>query len=136
MWLTIRQATVMHSATKTIPLLGKGQCDGYRVEDGYYAILPNPDYSNCGKAVDDYWAGNDHTEGDVEGGMLFVNCSANSRNTIIYQRTVHTKSSCANTQLLFSAYINNAAIAAGSTPVNVRLDVLDENKNWFTVGFG
>ena len=106
----------------------KGQCDGYRVEDGYYAILPNPDYSNCGKAVDDYWAGNDHTEGDVEGGMLFVNCSANSRNTIIYQRTVHTKSSCANTQLLFSAYINNAAIAAGSTPVNVRLDVLDENK--------
>ena len=106
----------------------KGQCDGYRVEDGYYAILPNPDYSNCGKAVDDYWAGNDHTEGDVEGGMLFVNCAANSRNTIIYQRTVHTKSSCANTQLLFSAYINNAAIAAGSTPVNVRLDVLDENK--------
>lgn len=106
----------------------EGECDGYRVQDGYYAILPNPDLSNCGKSAKDYWNGTDHT-GNTNGGMLFVNCSGNSKNTVIYERDITINSDCDNVQLLFSAFISNAAITESSKPVNVRLDIFDENNN-------
>lgn len=102
-------------------------CNGIRVEDGYYAILTNPNTSNCGRSDRDYWDGTDHS-GNKNGGMLFVNCSDNSKNTIIYERDLTLSNECENVQLLFSAYISNAAIKVGQKPVNVRLDVLDEDK--------
>lgn len=102
-------------------------CDGYRVEDGYYAILPNPNYSNCGKAVSDYWTGDDHTAGDADGGMLFVNCKAGSEHTVIYERSITLPLACNNTKLLFTAYINNATSISTNSPVNVLLNVYDEN---------
>ncbi len=104
----------------------KGHCDGYRVEDGYYAILPNPDYSNCGQNVKDYWNGYDHTteESGVLGGMLFVNCADGSRNKVLIEREIQIDNDCDNARLLFSAYVNNATAIASNTPVNVRLLVI------------
>lgn len=99
--------------------------EGYRVEDEYYAILMNPNYSNCGQS--DYWNGTDHT-GNKNGGMLFVNCSADSKNKVIYERTLTINNDCKNVQLLFSAFINNAARKANTQPVNVRLDIYDESE--------
>lgn len=104
------------------------ECNGIRVEDGYYAILTNPNISNCGKSDQDYWDGTDHT-GNKNGGMLFVNCSNDSKNTIIYQRDLTLSNECDNVQLLFSAYISNATIKGGQKPVNVRLDIRDEDMN-------
>ena len=104
-------------------------CNGIRVEDGYYAILTNPNTSNCGRTEDrDYWDGSDHT-GDSNGGMLFVNCSMSSKGTIIYERELTLSNECSNVQLLFSAFISNAAIKEGQKPVNVRLDIRDEDLN-------
>lgn len=101
-------------------------CNGIRVEDGYYSILTNPNTSNCGRSDRDYWDGSDHT-GNKNGGMLFVNCSDNSKGTIIYERELSLSNKCDNVQLLFSAYISNAAIKEGQKPVNVRLDIRDED---------
>lgn len=101
-------------------------CNGIRVEDGYYAILTNPNISNCGMPNRDYWDGVDHT-GNKNGGMLFVNCSDDSKNTIIYERELTLSNDCDNVQLLFSAYISNASIKEGQKPVNVRLDIRDED---------
>lgn len=102
-------------------------CNGIRVEDGYYAILSNPNTSNCGREDRDYWDGGDHT-GNTNGGMLFVNCSNDSKGAIIYERELTLSNECDNVQLLFSAFISNAAVKEGQKPVNVRLDILDENK--------
>ncbi|MCR5567806.1 MAG: gliding motility-associated C-terminal domain-containing protein [Paludibacteraceae bacterium] len=106
-----------------------GTCDGYRIEDGYYAVVPNPDYSNCGQSKKDYWNGYDHTEEStgVLGGMLFVNCAADSKETILIEREITLSNECENTRLLFSAYVNNATAVASNKPVNVRLKVLDQN---------
>lgn len=108
---------------------GNGGCDGYRIEDGYYAIVPNPDYSNCGQTKKDYWNGYDHTEEatGVLGGMLFVNCADKSKETAIIEREITLSNKCENTRLLFSAYVNNATAVAENKPVNVRLKVLDQN---------
>ena len=107
-------------------------CNGYRVEDGYYAILSNPMSSNGEMPEKDYWNGTDHSfnqTGDVNGGMLFVNCKGSSYGTVIYQRDINLPQSCDNTQLLFNAYINNATLKTENAPVNVRLDVRDEDNN-------
>lgn len=104
--------------------------NGYRVEDGFYAIMPNPYLSNGDMPDKDYWYGTDHSylsSGDNNGGMLFVNCIGKSYNTVIYERTIEMDQSCDNTQLLFNAYINNASAKAGNAPVNVRLDVRTED---------
>ncbi|MBR6310770.1 MAG: gliding motility-associated C-terminal domain-containing protein [Paludibacteraceae bacterium] len=104
-------------------------CNGIRVEDGYYAILTNPNTSNCGRTEDrDYWNGTDHT-GNSNGGMLFVNCSMSSKGTIIYERELTLGNEYSDVQLLFSAFISNAAIKNGQKPVNVRLDIRDEDLN-------
>ncbi|MBR6105578.1 MAG: gliding motility-associated C-terminal domain-containing protein [Paludibacteraceae bacterium] len=108
-----------------------GTCDGYRIEDGFYAVVPNPDYSNCGQTKKDYWNGYDHTEEatGVLGGMLFVNCAADSKETILIEREITLSNECENTRLLFSAYVNNATAVASNKPVNVRLKVLDQKDN-------
>lgn len=104
-----------------------GACDGYRVEDGYYAILPNPDYSNCGRPTKDYWNGYDHTYevNKQPGGMMFVNCAAGSQHTVLLERQITLDNACENTRLLFTAYVNNATSVSTNKPVNVRLIVRD-----------
>ena len=53
--------------------------------------------------------GVDHTEGDVNGGMLMINCKANSKNSVVFERTITLNSSTVTTvKLLFTAYVNNA----------------------------
>ncbi|HQF49159.1 MAG TPA: gliding motility-associated C-terminal domain-containing protein [Paludibacteraceae bacterium] len=103
-------------------------CNGIRIEDGYYAILTNPDISNCGQPAKDYWNGSDHT-GNTNGGMLFVNCKEGSERTIIYEREIDINNDCENVQLLFSAFISNASIKSSNLPANVRLDIFDELGN-------
>jgi gliding motility-associated-like protein len=95
---------------------------GYRVEDGYYAILDNPELC-AGCTNGDYWRGEDHTEGDVNGGMLMINCKSNSKNSVVFERTITLSSSCDNSQLLFTAYVNNATAKATNKPVNVLLQI-------------
>ena len=103
-------------------------CNGIRVEDGYYAILDNPNTANCGRSDRDYWDGGDHT-GNRNGGMLFVNCSNDSKGAIVYERELLLCDTCEHLRLLFSAYVSNASIKTSAKPVNIRLDILDENKN-------
>lgn len=100
-------------------------CNGYRIEDGFFAICPDPDISNCGMTERDYWKGGDHT-GNANGGMLFVNC-ADVVDKVIYEKEISLDKACNNAMLLFDAYVNNATRKQSNAPVNVRLDVFDSN---------
>lgn len=104
-------------------------CGKYRLDDGYYIITSSPYYGdgpNRGGGQD-YWKGEDHTSGDTDGGMLFVNCAAGKQNTLIYERDIYLNGTCENVELLFSCFICNAVFKDGSNvPVNLRLDLLDE----------
>lgn len=100
-------------------------CNGYRIEDGFFAICPDPDISNCGMPERDYWKGGDHT-GNANGGMLFVNC-ADVVDKVIYEKEISLDKACNNAMLLFDAYVNNATRKQSNAPVNVRLDVFDSN---------
>lgn len=102
-----------------------GACDGNRVENGYYAIYSNPNYSNC-QHSGDYWNGTDHTnQPGVRGGMLFVNVADNSLRKVVFERTFTLDSDCENTMLLLTAYVNNATAKVENSPVNVRMVVKD-----------
>jgi hypothetical protein len=112
----------------------------YRVEDGYYAILPTSGdgYGDCGEGV--FWGEiKDHTlhlpdgypddvkteiesEGSTyKGAMLFINV-ADLPGLPIYERKIPVE--CDGVNVMFSAYINNAVKKEGSDhPVNVRLDI-------------
>lgn len=109
-----------------------GACNGYRIEDGFYAIVPNPDYSNCGRSAKDYWVGYDHTGNNTPGnlgGMLFINCEKGTEETVLFERDITLKNECENTRLLFSAYVNNATAVWSNKPVNVLLRILDSDNN-------
>ena len=118
-------------------------CSKYRLEDGYYIITSNP-YKGDGKnnySDRDYWEGEDHTSGDTNGGMLFVNCAAGLEGVLIYERKLSLNCSLSTSKgvwVIFSAFLNNAVYKEGSeTPVNVRLEVLDESDNVvYTVSSG
>lgn len=110
-------------------------CGKYRLDDGYYAIVPNPylcDGPNTAGGQD-YWKGEDHTLGDSNGGMLFVNCKAGLNGALIYERDFALNcelSDEVDVWLIFSAFINNATYKEDSrTPVNVRLEILDMEDN-------
>ncbi|MCQ2232521.1 MAG: gliding motility-associated C-terminal domain-containing protein [Paludibacteraceae bacterium] len=110
-------------------------CGKYRLDDGYYAIVPDP-YKCDGpnkKAGQDYWNGEDHTAGDSNGGMLFVNCKAGLNGALIYEREFSLNcelNESVDLWLIFSAFINNATYKEESrTPVNVRLEILDKEDN-------
>lgn len=110
-------------------------CGKYRLDDGYYAIVPNPYYCDGPNKAEgqDYWKGEDHTPGDKNGGMLFVNCNAGLNGAMIYERSFSLNcelSEDVDVWLIFSAFINNATYKEKSrTPVNVRLDILDMEDN-------
>ena len=58
----------------------------------------------------------------MNGGMLMINCKANSKNSVVFERTI-TLNSRDNSQLLFTAYVNNATAKATNKPVNVLLQI-------------
>ncbi len=106
-------------------------CSKYRLEDGYYIITNNP-YKGDGKnnkADRDYWEAEDHTAGDTDGAMLFVNCKAGLEGAMIYERSLSLNCELTKSKgvwVIFNAFINNAVYKEGSdTPVNVRLEILD-----------
>ena len=106
-------------------------CSKYRLEDGYYIITNNP-YKGDGKndyKDRDYWEGEDHTPGDQNGAMLFVNCKGGLEGALIYERKLSLKCELDKTKgvwVIFSAFLNNAVYKLGSeTPVNVRLEIVD-----------
>lgn len=109
--------------------------NGFRVEDSYYAFVPNPSMAEGGTKTDgsanDYWNGSDHTgsaDGIKHGAMLMVNCNPESMGKVIYERTFEIKGECSNVMVLFSAFVSNAqARKDGGTPVNIRMDIYDED---------
>jgi gliding motility-associated-like protein len=99
---------------------------GYRIEDGYYAIVSTPSSGGCGNS--DYWQGTDHSitnPAGSQGGMLFINCT-DEPNTVVYSRKILVNG-CQGVKVLFSAFISNATIK-GDTPVNVRLDIWNNDR--------
>ncbi|MCL2329355.1 MAG: gliding motility-associated C-terminal domain-containing protein [Bacteroidetes bacterium] len=100
------------------------QNGGRRIEDGYYAIVNNPASGDCGNY--DYWNGPDHT-GNANGGMLFINVVPNGMGKVVYEQEIKIEGGCKDVKVLFSAFISNATIK-GTTPVDVRLDILNGTK--------
>jgi hypothetical protein len=102
--------------------------DGWRLEDGYYIITSNPRKGD-GKSNDfDYWDAEDHTAGDTDGAMLFVNCGSNP-GAVIYERpiTLDCDVSSAGIWMYFSSNVANAVCKeVSNTPVDVRWELLDE----------
>ncbi|MCQ2190221.1 MAG: gliding motility-associated C-terminal domain-containing protein [Paludibacteraceae bacterium] len=107
--------------------------NGYRVEDGYYAFVPNPAMADGGSKTDgsanDYWNGSDHTgsaDGSSLGAMLMVNC-ADVLDKVIYERDFEITGECANVMVLFSAFVSNAqSLSNGGAPVNIRMDIYEQ----------
>lgn len=108
--------------------------NGYRVEDGFYAFVPNPAMADGGPKSDgssnDYWNGSDHTgsaDGSSLGAMLMVNC-ADVKDKVIYERDFEITGECANVMVLFSAFVSNAqALSDAGAPVNIRMDIYEKD---------
>ncbi|MDR1729609.1 MAG: immunoglobulin domain-containing protein, partial [Prevotellaceae bacterium] len=99
--------------------------DGHakRIEDKYYAIVNNPKSGDCGNQ--DYWNGRDHT-GNEDGGMLFINVMDDpGGGVMVYERNIEIEG-CEGVRVLFSTAISNAVVK-GDVPVNVRLEVREDN---------
>jgi gliding motility-associated-like protein len=94
------------------------------VDDGQYAIVSNTNDAedfNVGGGHPWYWAGTDHT-GDVDGGLLFINCGDNIKEKPVYVRTLDGAQLCNSTYLFFSLYMANPA-KAGGAPSRFRLEI-------------
>ncbi|MBP8782335.1 MAG: hypothetical protein KBH03_06810, partial [Paludibacteraceae bacterium] len=94
------------------------------VNDGQYAIVSktnDAEDSSVGVGHPWYWAGTDHT-GDVDGGLLFINCGDNIKNKPVYVRTLDKAQLCDNTYLFFSLYMANPA-KSGGAPSRFRLEI-------------
>lgn len=101
--------------------------NGWRLEDGYYIITSNPRHGD-GKSSDfDYWDAEDHTKGDENGAMLFVNCGSD-QGAVIYERPIELNCDVTNAGIwmYFSSNVANAVWKQGSdSPVDVRWELLD-----------
>ncbi len=107
---------------------------GYRVEDGYYAILSNPRMADGGSKLSgesyDYWDGTDHTgsnDGTKQGAMLMVNCAPDAKDAVIYERNFEITDDYETNKIFFSAFVSNAqALPMPGTPVNIRIDIYEK----------
>lgn len=108
-------------STGIVPLTYKATGN---VDDGQYAIVSKTndaeDFS-VGIGHPWYWAGTDHT-GDVDGGLLFINCGNNIKNKPVYVRTLNGAQLCSSTYLFFSLYMANPA-KSGGAPSRFRLEI-------------
>lgn len=95
----------------------------YRLQDGYYAIVANPD-SVDRHTHEDYANINDAT-GNVNGAMLMVNSGQTniSKSAIYAQRVVL---GCAADRFAFSMNVRNVAQKDGLHPVNISVLLLED----------
>ena len=119
-----------------------GACKAMKSE-GLYAVVANPMYAGCGEESDNitdetkdcdcinkrrwYRGTEDHTENDVNGGMLFYNCKDGSQtDDVIYECVINDI--CANTYINFSAWVTNANTGAyGNIPIEAEFRLFDYN---------
>ncbi len=115
------------------PMLGKYEADtwvrnaGLRLQDGYYAIVANPDTCDQNKNGDDFVSCSDYT-GNKNGAMLFVNAGR----TEISKAAIYAQKaplSCPADRFNFGMSIRNATASDGTTqknPVNLTVCLLKE----------
>lgn len=119
-----------------------GACKAMKSE-GLYAVVANPMYAGCGEESDGitdntvdcactnkrrwFRETEDHTEKDVNGGMLFYNCKDGSQtDDVIYECVINDI--CANTYINFSAWVTNANTGAyGNIPIEAEFRLFDYN---------
>lgn len=107
----------------------EGRNKAYRLQDGYYAIVANPDSV-------DHHDGNSYVDctdntGNVNGAMLFVNCGETSKSkAAIYAQRVHL--GCPADRFAFSMAVKNATAKAftsegyAQNPINVSVYLLKD----------
>lgn len=95
----------------------------FRLQDGYYAIVANPDSVDRHGHAD--YADIPDATGNVHGAMLMVNSGQTniSKSAIYAQRVVL---GCAADRFAFSMNVRNAAIQDGLNPVNVSVYLLED----------
>lgn len=107
----------------------EGRNKAFRLQDGYYAIVANPDSV-------DHHDGNSYVDctdntGNVNGAMLFVNCGETSHSkAAIYAQRVHL--GCPADRFAFSMAVKNATAKAftsegyAQNPINVSVYLLKD----------
>jgi len=107
----------------------EGRNRAYRLQDGYYAIVANPDSV-------DHHDGNSYVDctdntGNVNGAMLFVNCGETSKSkAAIYAQRVHL--GCPADRFAFSMAVKNATAkrttedGTPQNPINVSVYLLKD----------
>ena len=107
----------------------EGRNKAFRLQDGYYAIVANPDSV-------DHHDGNSYVDctdntGNVNGAMLFVNCGETSKSkAAIYAQRVHL--GCPADRFAFSMAVKNAtakrttADGTPQNPINVSVYLLKD----------
>ena len=107
----------------------EGRNKAFRLQDGYYAIVANPDSV-------DHHDGNSYVDctdntGNVNGAMLFVNCGETSRSkAAIYAQRVHL--GCPADRFAFSMAVKNATAKEFTSegepqnPINVSVYLLKD----------
>ncbi len=95
----------------------------YRLQDGYYAIVANPDSVDRHKHED--YADITDATGNVHGAMLMVNSGQTniSKSAIYAQRVVL---GCAADRFAFSMNVRNVAKQDGLHPVNISVLLLED----------
>lgn len=99
---------------------GSTRDGGLRLQDGYYAIVMNPDSCDQQKESDDFISTTDAT-GNTNGAMLFVNAGS-APGAAIYAQHV---SICPDRRFTFGMNVRNAMAGSGN-PVNMTILLLRE----------
>lgn len=99
---------------------GSTRDGGLRLQDGYYAIVMNPDSCDQQKESDDFISTTDAT-GNTNGAMLFVNAGS-APGAAIYAQHV---SICPDRRFTFGMDVRNAMAGSGN-PVNMTILLLRE----------
>ncbi len=97
--------------------------NAFRLQDGYYAIVANPDSVDRHTHRD--YADIPDATGNVNGAMLMINSGRTdvSRSAIYAQRVVL---GCAADRFAFSMNVRNAAKQDGKNPVNISVLLLED----------
>lgn len=95
----------------------------FRLQDGYYAIVANPD--SVDRHLHQDYADISDATGNVNGAMLMVNSGKTdvSKSAIYAQRV---ELGCAADRFAFSMNVRNAALKDGLNPVNISVMLLED----------
>ncbi len=105
-------------------------------EGGEYAVVANAKWAGCTKDdfgesdacredAENYWFRDDlrSVGGDLNGGMLLLNCKDGGSNDILYKREVSVN--CPNTTVTFSFFVAQASKSAGA-PIKFQVQLVAE----------